>query len=439
MSERAANGGGTVTDLGSMAKFMSGMKAGFSAMTQAWFGPLEPLPAVVQDPEKEGVAGRAFDYPTGYNLTITPRHGEAVSFRQLRTLADSYDLLRIVIETVKDQIETQQWIIKPVDPKAKPDSRCKAITDFLRRPDGINEHATWLRMLLEDMLVMDAATIYPRRTKGGTLYALEIVDGATIKPILDATGRTPFPPEAAYQQVLKGLPAVNYTRDELLYFPRNRRSNRVYGFGQVEQIIMTVNIALRRQLHQLEFYSEGNTPDLIFGVPSTWQPNQIKQMQLWWDTLINTTASRRKAKFIPGDVKPYDTKEKALKDEFDEWLARVVCFCFSISPQPFIKDMNRATAETSQEASKEDGKGPRMLWVKRLHDFIIRQYFGYTDIEFGWQDQTASDPLVQAQIDQIYLASNVIGPEEVRARIGMEGPLPGKQAAAVMTDDTGEE
>jgi pyocin large subunit-like protein len=34
-------------------------------------------------------------------------------------------------------------------------------------------------MLLEDLLVIDEATIYPRFTRGGSLHALDIIDGAT--------------------------------------------------------------------------------------------------------------------------------------------------------------------------------------------------------------------------------------------------------------------
>ena len=37
---------------------------------------------------------------------------------------------------------------------------------------------------------------------------------ATIKRVLDDHGRTPMPPAPAYQQVLKGMPAIDYTRDE---------------------------------------------------------------------------------------------------------------------------------------------------------------------------------------------------------------------------------
>lgn len=423
MADRATIGGGTATDISFMARLVSGVKYALTGVQPGdWFSPQQPLQPVAQ----ESATGRQFDYPVGYNQRIQPRDSEPVSFAQMRALSDNYDLLRIIIETVKDQLDTQEWTVRPRDPGAEADERCAAVRDFMLFPDQEHDHATWLRMLMEDMLVIDAATIYPRRTKGGQLYALEVIDGATIKRLINSDGRTPLPPDPAYQQILKGLPAVDYNRDELLYLPRNVRSSRIYGYSPVEQIIMTVNIALRRQIHQLEYYTEGNTPDLIFRVPETWQPDQIKQMQQWWDYLITDTASRRKAKFIPGGVDPYDTKEKALKDEMDEWLSRIVCYCFGVSHQPFVKEVNRATAETSAEASKEEGRGPRMLWVKRLHDLIIWKYFGYTDLVFAWEDKAAVDPLVQAQIDQIYLGAYVTSPDEVRARIGLEGPAPEK-------------
>jgi hypothetical protein len=60
-----------------------------------------------------------------------------------------------------------------------------------------------------------------------------------------------------------------------------------------------------------------------------------------------------------------------------------------------------------------------------LLDRIIR-IMGYPEYEASWQTQKDIDPLVQAQIDDIYLKGYVIAPEEVRKRIGMEGPAPEK-------------
>lgn len=193
---------------------------------QAWFGPQTPL-APVAPPE---VAGRQFDYPFGFNQVITPRHREPTGFGELRGLADSYDLLRVVLETRKDQMERLSWRIRRRDGVANgatSDRRIATISTFFARPDRVHSWSTWLRILLEDLLVIDAPTLYLRRTRSGALWALEPLDGATIKRLIDDWGRTPAPPTPAYQQILKGVPAVDYTADELIYAPRNLRIDLV--------------------------------------------------------------------------------------------------------------------------------------------------------------------------------------------------------------------
>ena len=55
-------------------------------------------------------------------------------------------------------------------------------------------------------------------------------------------------------------------------------------------------------------------------------------------------AKRRRAKFVPGDTaaKVHQTKEPEQKNDFDEWLARIIRFAFSVPPQWAVKLMNRA-------------------------------------------------------------------------------------------------
>ena len=196
-------------------------------------------------------------------------------------------MLRLVIETRKDQMERQRWRIRPRAGKLKRNgasldadtrARIAAIEHFFHKPDGVTRWKTWLRALLEDMFVIDAATLFCQRTRSGQLFALHQLDGATIKRVIDDWGRTPlpytdadgmivYPP--AYQQVLKGMPAVNYSARDIIYRPRNVRAHKVYGYSPVQQVLMTVNIALRRQLWQLDYFTEGSVPDALIGVPTS--------------------------------------------------------------------------------------------------------------------------------------------------------------------------
>jgi portal protein len=420
----------------SAAQWAAGRRFTPTGPDQDFFGPGQPLPPLAPP----AAAGRQFDYPVGYNLLVTPRGDLPISFLDLRNLAQNCDLVRLVIETRKDQISKMDWSVSPLDPSgaglrpvppktrngkremASPEAQRQAreATALLKRPDRMHSFKAWMRMLLEDMLVIDAATLYPRLTRGGGLYALEVVDGATIRPIIDEGGRPPLPPAPAYQQIIKGLPATDYTREELIYYPRNLLSWRVYGFSPVEQIIIITNVILRRQMHLLQYYTDGNLPDALLEVPENWSTAQIAEFQQYWDALhAGNTAQRRRGKWVPHGTTPHLMKEGDLKSPIDEWFARVVCYAFSVSPQPFVQTINRATAETAQEAALSEGLAPLMEWMADFINYVL-QGFGFDQVKFAWRQDSAMDPEVQAQIDDLDVRNGIRLRREIRASRGLE-------------------
>jgi len=254
-----------------------------------------------------------------------------------------------VIETRKDQIAALNWTVRPRPTGARPGAaqRSAAVRDFLAMPDRRHDFSTWLRMLVEDMLVIDAATIYPRYARSGAVYSLDVVDGATIKPLIADDGRAPAPPDPAYQQVLHGVPAADFAADELLYLPRNMRSHRLYGFSPVQQIALTINIALRREQATLDYYNTGSIPDSFATLPKDWTVDQIRQFQDYFDALMSgNLARRRMVKFMPAEFKLTETRQPPMNDLYDEWLARLICYAFSVPASAFASQVNRATSQT---------------------------------------------------------------------------------------------
>lgn len=398
-----------------------------------WFGPLNPMnPTAPPD-----VRGRILDFQSGYNLNLRPKtetiNGSAynaITFDMLRSFSDAYDLLRLVIETRKDQMARLTWNITvrehAKDRKDEFEDRINEIKKFFLRPDKVHFWADWLRLLLEDLLVLDAPALHVRRTYGGELYSLEPLDGGTIKRVIDDWGRTPMAPVAAYQQVLKGYPAIDYTTEQLIYRPRNNRTHRVYGFSPVEQIIMTINIGLRRQTWQLETFTEGNMPEALIGTPTTWTPDQIASFQTWFDSMLQgNTAERSRAKFVPGEIgKSFvEPNRGELFGAAEEWLARVICFAFSVSPQPFLQMMNRATAETAQETAASEGLAPMMGWVKGLMDGMLIDLWDESDLEFSWNDEDELDPKTKSEILDRDASGGYITINQSRKERGLE-PYP---------------
>ena len=97
---------------------------------------------------------------------------------------------------------------------------------------------------------------------------------------------------------------------------------------------------------------------------------------------------------MPGETaaKVVQTKEPQHKDDFDEWLARIICFAFSVPPQWATKAMNRATADNQSAQAEEEGLEPTKEWVKDLIDEIVAEEFSSPDLELHWLDEDEGDP-----------------------------------------------
>lgn len=405
-------------------------------------GPQQPLQPTGQSPEQQ-VIGRQWDYPTGWNTRVTPR-SDTISFATLKALSTGYDVLRGLLERVKDKVCAAEWSIQPKDKSAKRDARCDEMQAFFEFPDKDNSWQDWARMLLDQALVLDAPAIYLRPDRAGRLYSCEIIDGAMIQPKIMADGRLPpFDVGPAYQQVIKsGVPAVDYIRPvprgmpvptgpdgwpfpELLYKPRNKRVDSPYGYGPVEQMITTVNIALAREAYLLQYYTDGSTPDLLMTTPATWTTKDIADFQVWWDALLlGNLANRRGAKFVPDGVKAIDTKAAALTDETDQWLIRVMCFFLGLNPMPFIKQMNKGQEKTHHDEAESQGTQPWQEWLSDVVGCIMRVKFGYADLKLHWEEEDALDPLEAAQVDEILCRSKMYHPDERRAARGDDAMSP---------------
>jgi hypothetical protein len=407
-----------------------------AAASQAWqnaealFSPGTPPVPVTERPT------RRLDFPTGYNLIWTPRAYEPFGFPALRSFSN-VELVRLAIETRKDQIGRLDWQVRTkINRKARADAdeRINKCEKLLRKPDGVTTFDDWTRLLIEDVLSIDAATIERRFSRGGALIGLDVVDGSTIKVLVDETGRTPQAPLPAYQQVIKGIVWNDLTTRDLIYAPRNRRPGHIYGFGPVEQTIVTINTVIRRQAAQLAHFTDGNIPHGILSVPDGWTPDQVREWQDYLDSrLSGNLAERAKMQSVPNGTKYQQFKEPPIKDEFDEWLARVICYAFNIPPTPFIKQMNRGTAQEDQDRAMEEGLGPLLKWAKRVFDGVIQDDLGFGDLEFEWITVRDIDIEKQARVHDIYLRNGALSVNDVLDDLGRDGIGPEGDAHVIYT------
>lgn len=379
--------------------------------------------------ESAGTPPRAIIVPTLYNTGARPRANSGLAltaFDKLRSFAD-FDLIAIAKKDVKDQILGMEWTVRPRPQFNREEKRLAktidAVKAFCEMPDTLAgiEWGDWVGAVADEIMITDALTILPRLNLAGQLIGLEQIDGATIVPLVDDRGRPPLPPNPAYQQIVRGMPETEFLFGDLLYLPRNRRANSPYGRSNVENILLTANLALRQSMHELAFYTDGNVPDggmwSIKGATSD-------QLLAYQDALDTVAAGRADKRSGYMRVMPEGTyvsaKDRQWSYEFLEWLARVIAWGFGVSPIPIAKQMNRSTGETMETSSMEAGPRPIAAFIANVVNRCLRTYGGVTEVEFAWADDETEDPTVVFNRQAVMLARGAMTINQAREEQGDE-------------------
>jgi len=393
-------------------------------------GASAPIPQVAP----EGTLPRGAVIPFGYNTSLKGRTGtgkQLSSFDQLRALAN-YDMVAAVKYDIKNAIVGNKWEIRVREEfkgqEIKLGKRVDEIRRFVQRPDPLAGRL-WPQVcgqMVEEILVTDALTILPRMNLGGELIALEMLDGATIIPLVDDRGRPPLPPQKAYSQVVYGAIETSmsrrieglrdYTSTDLLYLPRNPRVDVPYGWSPVEGLIFAINLAIRQDLYDLSYFTDGNVPDGGFwALSETVTPEQLESMQEKLDALsVGRDDVRAGYMRLMYDGTYVSTKGRQWLYENKEWLARQIAWNFGVSPAPVAKQMNRSTSEQLAESAKERGVRPIADFIAAALNLALREFGGVEEVEFAWSDEATEDPSVVYQRNVAYVNAGILTRNEVR-------------------------
>lgn len=435
------------------------------------FGPGNPLwPAPISPLLPSGrPAPRQWEYPNNWNAqTATTR---SVPWTVLRDVADGVSIVRSCIDTCKAALTGLEWSFGIDSAQARAAAKRADVSphevtadmqdrfaDDIQRLDKWWRHPArgwsfteWLNAVLEDELVYDAVSLYPRLSFSGDLLGLEPIDASTIKPLLDERGSTPIPPFAAYQQILWGFPRGDYAAspfeeidgeyadavygpldargartDSLIYKVRNRRTRSPYGFSCVEQSLPDVDLWLKRWQWLTAEYDAGVTPEMIVQVEASMSPEQLRQYEAVFNAeLSGRTTDRHRAKLFPAGFNPsypsnFDSK---FVSELDLHLVRLVCASFSVLPTSlgFTPNHNGGSmGGMSQQDSEQDsqlqrGTKPRARWIIDMINEISHNWLGMpSEVSFMFHGLDNEDEKRDADLLVEYLTHGIITLNEAR-------------------------
>ena len=430
------------------------------------FAPGLPItPGAINPVNADGRADpRRYEYQVAQNINVATEQ-KLVPFKTLRGAAEQIDIIRRCLEVLKSKITGLDWDItiaedasekivaemggdhvramaKAREKFSEEIYRCRT---FWENPDKANglTFIDWLMVSLEEILVLDAWAIWPQRTVGGDLYGLQVLDGSTIKPLLDDRGMRPMAPQAAYQQILYGFPRSEFSAqndnpeadgefssDELAYLIRNRRAMSTYGNSPVERCLPVADLYLRRQQWLRAEWTDGVLPELMFKVDPDFgnDPILLKQLEnALNDDLAGQTEQRKRARVLPAGFDPvqFEGYGEKFKEILDTYLVTSICGHFGVMPTEIGFSGHGGLGASGHQKGEQDsaqqiGVGPLVIWLSKMITNLSYSYLGMPrELEFKFMMDEGRDNQAEAQRADIELRGATRTINERRSELGL--------------------
>jgi hypothetical protein len=259
------------------------------------------------------------------------------------------------------------------------------------------------------------------------------VDGASIRINLDWDGS---PTSQRYVQIVDQATAnqqIKLDDDELIYIRLNARTHTPFGLGRLEVAFETINAFLGAHRYASRLASNTVVQYALWLQDLT--PEHHERLIRWWQDEIEGTG---KVPILSVESKPEVLRfgggtDADLRLQWQEFLLRVVADAFDLPPfyLGVERDVNRSTAEEMNDLAFRQAIVPTArLLAESLTRDAIQKKLGWNDLEFVFAELDTTDPLEEAQIQQILLQNGVLTVNEVRRMRGL-GEIESPQSSVV--------
>ena len=303
----------------------------------------------------------------------------------------------------------------------------------------------FMSKLVRDSLTLDSAAIeteWKRDRKKG-LDGMYAVDGATIRLCT----------ESGYQgddelfalQVVQGNIRAAYTYDDLIYVPRNPRTDVMvggYGMSEVELLIKVVTGFLNAMTYNLKFFDSNAIPKGILHMAGNYSSEDLNSFKRYWNAMTKGVANAWSMPVLvakDGESKASFEKFGVDVDElmFGKWmtfLTSIICAIYGMAPdeinfESFTTGASSLSGSDTEEKlinSKDKGLRPLLAYFEDLFsEYVVSEFsdkylFRWTGLDEMDQTQAWTEEQALSTWNE---ARRARGQDEIKDEILGNAPL----------------
>lgn len=282
----------------------------------------------------------------------------------------------------------------------------------------------FMNKIVRDSLVMDSAPIETEYKKNRNLgmdgfYA---VDGATIRLCTEDGYRGDD--EIFALQVVQGNVRTAYTFNDLIYVPRNTRTdvlNGGYGMSETELLVSTVTGFLNAMTYNQKYFDSNAIPKGLLHLSGDYSTEDLNSFKRYWNSMVKGINN---AWTLPVMVSKTQESKASFENfgvdvneiMFAKWmtfLTAIICAIYGIAPdeinfESFTAGTSSLSGSDTEEKlinSKDKGLRPLLSHFEDLiTDYIISDFSD--KYVFRWTGLDEKDPKQAWDEEQALLTVN---------------------------------
>lgn len=293
--------------------------------------------------------------------------------------------------------------------------------------------ASFMAKLVRDTLTMDSAPIETewKRDKAMGLDGMYAVDGATIRLCAEQGYRGDD--EIYALQVVQGQIRAAYTYDDLIYVPRNPRTDVLsggYGLSETELLVRVVTGLLNAFTYNTKYFDSNSIPKGLLHLTGNYSETDLNAFKRYWNAMVKGINN---AWTLPVLVSK-DQESKAAFEKFGvdvneimfaKWmtfLTSIICAIYGIAPdeinfESFTAGTSSLSGSDTEEKlanSKDKGLRPLLAYFEDVFsDFIVSEFSD--KYVFRWTGLDEEDANRAFEAKKLVLTVN-----ELRAERGLK-------------------
>lgn len=254
--------------------------------------------------------------------------------------------------------------------------------------------SNFMSKIVRDSLVLDSAPIETefKRDKSLGLDGFYAVDGATIR-LCNEEGYQ-GDDEIFALQVVQGNLRAAYTYDDLIYVPRNPRSDVLaggYGMSETELLVKVVTGFLNAMTYNLKYFDSNAIPKGLLHLSGDYSADDISSFKRYWNSMVRGINN---AWTLPVMVSKNQESKASFENfgvdvneiMFAKWmtfLTSIICAIYGIAPdeinfESFTAGTSSLSGSDTEEKlinSKDKGLRPLLSHFEDLFsDYIVSEF-----------------------------------------------------------------